>query len=83
MTIFAFLHILGMVLFFIQLFNRLRTHSRAAGPRWRINSGQMSFYPAALPGERLDIPCSSSSAENGSSRSMDDGLSLVGSRYFQ
>ena len=70
-----------MVLFFMQLFSRFRTHSRAANPRWRINSGRISSIPAALPGEIQDIPCSSSSAENGSSRSEDDGLSLVGSWY--
>ena len=65
----------------MQLFSRLRTHSRAAGPRRRINSGRMSSIHAALPGEIQEILCSSLSAENGSTRSEDDGFSSVSSQY--
>ena len=74
-TIFNFLHILVMVLFFMQLFSRLRTHSRATGPRWSINSGRMSSIPDALLGEIQDITWSSSLAENGLLRREDGGLS--------
>ena len=42
-----FLHVLSMILFFMQLFSRLRTHSRSVDTRWRIDPGSMSSIPYA------------------------------------